>query len=233
LAVLGIALGAGAGYLVATRIVFPLPDVLAASFLEVPDLSGLTVQDAETRLRDVGLLVGPVDSIRHPRVEPGVVVGQTPLPGQLATPGGAIGLSVSEGSERRMVPDVTRMRGDRAITVLATAGFQVSVDSIETDFPAGRVYATVPEGGVERSLPTRVYVTVSLGPPPFPMPNLVGMEEDRARDVIESLGLEVGEIDQDFGFFSFGGPEVIRHTPPADAMVAPGTAVDLVIRRNF
>jgi serine/threonine-protein kinase len=125
------------------------------------------------------------------------------------------------------------MRADRAITVLEAAGFQVTVDSIETDLPEGRVFATVPEPGVDRALPARVYLTVSLGPKQFAMIDLVGLEEDRARELLRAVGLEIGEVEERMDFQFSRGPEILEHTPPAGFLVAPGAKVNLVIRRSF
>jgi eukaryotic-like serine/threonine-protein kinase len=96
--------------------------------------------------REPGVRAGPVDSIRHPRIPAGEIVGQSPLPGQVSLPGGTVELTVSLGPERRPVPDVTRLRADRALTVLETSGFEVTVDSVQADEPEGQVVATEPRG---------------------------------------------------------------------------------------
>ena len=222
--------GAGAGFLFATQVVFPVPES-ASEFFDVPDLRGMSELDAETFLREQGLQLGDMDSISHPDVPPGVVLGQTPLPGQLALPAGEVRLTLSLGPERRPIPDVTRLRADQALTVLEASGFEVTVDSIESDVVEGRVVSSFPEGGVVLPLPANVLLSVSLGPPMVTMPILAGMQEEMARMLVDSLGLTLGEIETRFRF-GFNQGEVLEHFPPADSLIPVGTEVRLVIGRQ-
>jgi eukaryotic-like serine/threonine-protein kinase len=128
-------LGSWGGYLYATQVVFPGAERTASHFEPVPDLRGTSLMEAEQLLEGQRFRMGRVDSIQHPRAQTGVVVGQTPLPGQLLEAEGVVELTLSLGPERRPVPDVTRLRADRAITVLRTTGFEVMVDSVEADEP--------------------------------------------------------------------------------------------------
>lgn len=233
IAAAAVLLGGGSGYLYATHVAFPGPQVQIADFLEVPDLQGMDLAEAEPALRERGLEVGAVDSIRHPDVPRGTILGQSPLPGQLGVIGGEVELTVSLGPGERPVPDVTRLRADRALTVLQTTGFQVVVDSIEAWVAAGRVVETDPGAGSVLTLPGEVRLTVSLGPPMVAMPNLVGLQEEDARTVLDSLGLVLGEVETAFRF-GFSQGEVLEHFPRADSLVARGAEVRMVIgRRGF
>jgi serine/threonine-protein kinase len=226
-------LGFGGGYLYATQVVFPATETSADDFVEVPDLTGLDRSEAEAILLDLGLTAGAVDSIGHPDAPPGIVLGQTPLPGQLAVPSGTVSYSVSIGPERRPIPDVAQLRADQAITLLEATGFEVQIDSVEIDEPIGRVVSTFPEPGVILPLPAIVRVEVSRGPPMVPMPALAGMQEELARALLDSLGLAVGAVEARFRF-GFNQGEVIEHFPPADSLIPAGTPVTLVIgNRGF
>jgi eukaryotic-like serine/threonine-protein kinase len=233
IAVAAILVGWGGGYLFATQVAFPGPEVEAADFREVPNLLGQDMAYAEPALRERGLEVGVVDSIRHPDVAPGRILGQSPLPGQLGVVGGQVEVTISLGPEQRPVPDVTRLRGDRALTVLRTTGFNVVVDSVEAWVPQGRVVETAPGAGAMLTLPGEVRMTVSLGPPMLTMPNLVGLQEERARVLVDSLGLTVGAVETAFRF-GFNQGEVLEHYPRPDSLVARGGEVRLVVgRRGF
>lgn len=225
--------GTGAGYLYATQVAFPAPAAEVDEFRTVPDLRGLTLEEVRVALADVQLEAGRVDSIRHPEIEEGTVMGQTPLAGQLAVPRGEVEVTVSLGPERRPIPDVTRLLASRAVTVLETTGFRVEVDSVEADVAAGRVVETQPEAGEEVTLPGLIRVLVSLGPPLVEMPLLVGMQEEQARELLESLGLEVGEVDTAFRF-GFNQGQVLEQRPEAGEEIPTGSEVRLVVgRRGF
>lgn len=225
--------GTGAGYLYATQVAFPAPVSEVDDFRTVPDLRGMTLEEVRTALGALQLETGRVDSIRHPEIEEGTVMGQSPLAGQLAVPGGGVEVTVSLGPERRPIPDVTRLLASRAVTVLETTGFRVEVDSVEADVAAGRVVETQPRAGEEVTLPGLIRVLVSLGPPLVEMPLLVGMQEEQARELLESLGLAVGEVDTAFRF-GFNQGQVLEQFPEAGEEIAAGSEVRLVVgRRGF
>lgn len=228
LAVVALLAGSGGGYLYATQVVFPADEAEVADFRSVPDLRGMNLEEARTALGDMGLELGEVDSIRHPEASESRIVGQTPLPGQLGVPGGLVDMTISLGPERRPVPDVSRLIASRALTVLQTTGFEVQVDSTESDAPAGRVVETDPAAGEEVTLPSAVRMTVSLGPPLVELPDLVGMQEARARQILDSLGLEVGEVQAQFRF-GFNQGEVLGQLPEAGTEVPRGSIVRLEV----
>ncbi len=224
-------LGTGGGYLYATQLVFPAPEREVVDLRTVPDLRGLTFDEAVSVLGDEGLEAGAVDSIRHPEVAQGRVMGQSPFPGQLALPGGPVEFTVSLGPERRPVPDVSRLIASRALTVLETTGFEVQVDSVEADAPMGRVVETEPAAGEEVTLPAVVRMSVSLGPPLVELPYLVGMQEEQALAVLDSLGLEVGRVETRFRF-GFNQGEVVDQSPEAGEEVPRGSVVHLEVGRR-
>jgi beta-lactam-binding protein with PASTA domain len=224
-------LGSGGGYLYATHVMFPGPETTVADFRTVPDLRDMLVDEAAASLGEAGLVLGEVDSIRHPEVEEGRILGQTPLPGQLGLPGGEVEVTMSLGPERRPVPDVSRLLAGRALTVLETTGFEVEVDSVEADLAAGRVVATVPAAGEEVTLPSSIRMTVSLGPPLVEVPDVLGMQEEQARAILEELGLEVGEIETRFRF-GFNQGEVLGQTPAAGEEIPRGSVVHLEVGRR-
>lgn len=218
--------GFGVGYVVATEVVFPTPAPPPA-LQEVPDLRGLGADQAQEELTAAGLALGETFSVRHPSVPSGAVLGQSPLPGQGALRDAPVHLTLSLGPEVRPVPDVSRLRGDRAATVLSASGFTVLVDSVESDEPAGRVTEIVPPPGTELGLPGEVRLAVSLGPPPFPMPSLVGMAERDAMAMLDSLGLVVSEVMTRLSLRDHGS--IIEQDPPGEAMVELGSAVRLTV----
>ena len=191
----------------------------------------MNAEAAAAVLGSEGLQAGAADSISHPQTPPGRILGQTPLPGQLALPGAAVAFTYSLGPERRSVPDVTELGVARATTLLEAGGFEVLLDSIESPLLAGRVVSTFPEGGVMLPIPARVLVSVSLGPPLIAMPTLAGLAEEAALLLLDSLGLGAGEIETRFRF-GFNQGEVLEHFPPPDSLVAEGTEVRLVIGRR-
>jgi serine/threonine-protein kinase len=222
--------GLGLGYVLATAALFPAP-APPGELLEVPDVRGRAADDAVGSLADARLEVGPLEYLRHPTADSGTVVGQAPLPGQLARPGAAARLTVSLGPERRTIPSVTGLRADRALDVLVSTGLQVRVDSVEDGRPRGQIVAVSPAEGTAISLPGDVRVTVSLGPATVTMPELLGLAVEAARDSLGMLGLQLAEVEEIFQFGRNQG-RVVGQEPPAGAELDRGAEVRLVVGRR-
>lgn len=218
------------GYLGATRILFPAP-APPGELVEVPDVRGRTVHEAIDLFTEAGLELGDLEELRHPLADSGSVVGQAPIPGQLARPGAPARLTVSLGPERRAVPEVQGLRGDRALDVLEASGLTVQVDSVEDSRPRGRVVSVSPAGGTEVALPGAVRLTVSLGPPSVEMPSLLGLGLEEARDSVATLGLEILEVDEVFQFGRNQG-RVVGQDPPEGTVLERGRGVRLVVGRR-
>lgn len=231
LLLVGLALaGWGLGYLVATQLVFPAPPP-PGDLHDVPDLRGASLSRAAERLAGGGLELGAVDSLLHPTAERGAILGQSPLPGQLATPGTPVRVTVSMGPQTRAVPDVVRLDATRARIVLESTGFVVSSDSVESDVPRGRVVEVTPPVDSVLPLPAEVRLAVSTGPPVVVMPLVLGMEEEAAVAALDSLGLVVSEVEEVFRFGRDQGI-VVEQEPAADTELERGAAVRLAVGRR-
>lgn len=223
-------LGSTVGYLVATLFLFPAAPP-PADLLPVPSLEGATLETAGSLLEEAGLTVGTVEYLNHPQVASGAVLGQSPLPGQMALPGDSVRITLSRGPETRTVPEVSRLRADRAVALLEATGFAVRVDSVESREPRGRILTVIPGEGEPLTLPGRVNLRISLGPPAVTMPDLLRLTEDEARDSLSALGLVVSEVEEVFRFGRDQG-RVVSQDPPSGRQLERGTPVRLVIGRR-
>ncbi len=222
--------GLVSGYLVTTRLLFPMPPP-AGDLFEVPDVRGLDRAMALGMMESAGIRAAVTDSFRHPTALKDEVLGQAPLAGQLSTATNTVALTVSLGPVRRPVPDVVRLGLNSARTVLEASGFIVVVDTLLAELPAGQVVEVLPEAGTEVDLPMEVIVLVSTGPPLVPMPLLLGIEQANAEVLLDSLEFELTEIEYRFRFGRDQG-RVVEQFPPADSLVAPGSRVRLVVGRR-
>ena len=215
------------GYLVSTRLLFPLPP-RPGDLFEVPDVRGLDRAVALERIEAAGIHAAVTDSFRHPTALRGEVLGQTPLAGQLSTATDTVVLTVSMGAVRMPVPDVVRLSSTSASTVLEASGFKVVVNLLEDKLPAGLVVEVLPEAGTEVELPMEVRIAVSLGPPLVRMPLLLGIEQENAEVLLDSLGFVLSEVEDCFRFGQDQG-RVVRQFPQPDSLVTPGSRVTLFV----
>ena len=223
-------LGGTFGYLVATQLVFPA-SAAPTGFTEVPDVGGMPVTEASQTFADAGLTVAVIDSLLHPNAAAGSVLGQSPLPGQMADATTEVRLTISAGAQQLPVPEVVGVQLVQATDLLGASGFGFQVDTVESEEPRGEVVSSDPGVGSMVTVPSQISLEVSAGPPPIPMPQLVGMDEEDARSALDSLGLEVGDIEERFRFGLDQG-KVVEQEPAPGVTVDVGSSVRLVVGRR-
>ena len=215
------------GYLITTQLIFPLPPPPGDLF-EVPDIRGGGLASARERLTGAGLVLGEIDSLLHPSVPEALIIGQSPLPGQVLRPESQVRVTVSLGPQLRSVPDVTGLTEDRAQIVLESSGFLVSVDTSQADLPRGRVLEVFPHPDAILPLPARIRMVVSTGPALVAMPLVLGLDREEALILLDSLGLIVSEITEVFRFGRDQGV-VVEQEPASDIELERGAKVRLKV----
>ncbi len=168
------------------------------SVVEVPDLAGLSRDDATRRGREAGLAVEVADS-RHDAARPaGTVMQQDPAPGVEVRPGRTIRVVISLGGESLTVPDVVGRSAREADLELRrdgwTLGDEARVASLSA--PAGTILAQSPAAGSTAAPGTRIHRLVSDGPRAtrWVMPDLTGRPAETADRWVEAHGLRKGAV---------------------------------------
>ncbi|MFD7945072.1 Stk1 family PASTA domain-containing Ser/Thr kinase [Streptomyces sp. NPDC059744] len=102
--------------------------VSKGSPVDVPDLTGLSVQEATDALDEEGLKAEVLPGRVNSPEAAGDIARQSPGGGTQAAAGDTITLTVSKGPRMIEVPDVTGKEVDEATRLLKAAGFEVEVD---------------------------------------------------------------------------------------------------------
>lgn len=167
------------GYLIAIRVLFPPPPVVAQGIV-VPDLVGKVEDAARRELAALGLGDLAITALPSSDIERGTITAQSPLPGQQVRPGAGIRVAVSSGPPRVVIPDVIGFPVDRAASLLTRLGFQVQREEEEVYDEPGRVLRLDPSPGTERELPARVTITFGVA-----RPDTMPMDTTLRRDTLE------------------------------------------------
>ncbi|WP_329053435.1 Stk1 family PASTA domain-containing Ser/Thr kinase [Amycolatopsis sp. NBC_01488] len=157
----------------------------------VPDLKGLSRDDAESKLKDAGLTlnqsVQEVDTDDQNQV--GKVVSQTPQAGNQVQQGTSVSISIGKGKQQKQVPNYIGKTFNEANAALTGMGFTVKRQDQQSDQPKDQVIQQTPNGG---SVPvgSTITLTVSTGPDQnqIQMPSLQGMTVDEAQSKLQSMG---------------------------------------------
>lgn len=133
----------------------------------VPNVVGLTRQDAESALEDAGLRFIVAEN-PSAEVAEGVVMSQLPAAGDSVAQGTTIGIEVSSGppadASTVPVPDVVGKPLAEAQNMLAGAGFEsLPVSVNETGKPQNEIVAQTPEADEDVSAGSTVVIFYSSG----------------------------------------------------------------------
>ena len=201
-----------------------------AAPVEVPDVVGEDIRDAESALRAAGFDVGRTD-VADEKEPAGKVLAQDPAGGQEAPKGTKVNLTVSSGKPKVVVPNVAGKDGDDAIVELTRAGLTPKrVSEPSADVPEGKVIRTDPAAGTSVEKDTTVRVFVSSGPQQVSVPDVVGKTEAEAKKILTDAGFKVATSDRVAVDPSDDG-RVIDQDPDAGDKAPQGSTVTITIGR--
>ena len=199
--------------------------------VEVPNLSGKTLQEAENILREEGLRLGEVTSESSDEVEEDRVISQSPSAGEQVDANSKVNLVVSQGPEPATVPFVVGQQEDDAIAEINAAGLEAEVQRTPDDADEGEVIAQDPEGGSEAEPGDVVIITVSEGSEEEPMPDVTGENGDDAESFLEDrYGLNVDQVEDTSGTCTEPPGNVCSQDPEEGEPVSEGDDATLFVQ---
>lgn len=206
---------------------------LVGDSITVPDVSGMTEDEAQSALENAGFRNISSEFTYHDSVPSGQVIGTTPEANAEATEDTEIVMQVSKGAERKTVPNVVGQKDADAQNAIKSAGLSVGTVTYEySDSVAqGIVISQSVDGGKKVSAGTTVDLVISNGPEPAAkvnVPPVTGTSESNARQLIQNAGLSVGTVTYQHSS-SVAAGYVISCSPGVGSSVDEGTSVSLVV----
>jgi len=207
----------------------PAPRVL-------PELTGLTVDEATAKLDGLGLLVEQADPVFDEAVPQGVVVSWTVPDSPSLTAGGTVlrgttvRLVVSGGPAPRIVPDLSGATLDAATAAVNALGLEIAQapDEFSNTVPVGQIVRQDPAAGSELARGATVTVVLSRGPDLVSMPPLAGLDYNGIRAALEGAGWTVGTVTGDPNTGRLNNVRVNGQEVSVGFTALRGTPVDLV-----
>jgi serine/threonine protein kinase/beta-lactam-binding protein with PASTA domain len=201
-------------------------------------ISGLSVEDATTRLTALGLKVNPATgSTDSPTVAVGAVAQTDPAIGSHATKGSEVRLLLSTGPKLLPVPVFVGMTQDQAEAAIKAAPFTLGdlISQFDASIPTGTVIeALAADGTTLTGVATygegqRVSLVVSVGS----LPEVSGLSVADATTKLGAVGLTIGAIKQDNFSDTVPQGNVIRaQATDGTSPVRKGDTVDLVTSKG-
>jgi serine/threonine-protein kinase len=194
--------------------------------VEVPDIVGLTEDEAIRTLSDAGFVPQGLPDQPSADVEAGTVMSQDPVSGGELDEGSTVKYVVSRGVETGTVPNVVGQKRSTAEKTLKDAGFKVKIkEQSSEDVAKGLVISQSPDKGFVGAKGSTVTLIVSKGPERYKVPDVIGKTEAEARAAIEKAKLVA-----DVAYFnSEDTGKVEEQSPAGGTMVKAGTTVGILI----
>ena len=157
--------------------------------VNVPNLVGKTLPQAEQALQDANLTVGQESAIASDEKK-GSVLRQSETPGSLIDEGTAVDITYSGGPKTKIVPDVSNMNLQQATAALEERKFQV-VPVVDNESTEAKNQVTRTSPGPSTRLPVGSQVKVFYSSGFKTVPGVVGMTQDNATSALEAAGFTV------------------------------------------
>jgi serine/threonine-protein kinase len=166
----------------------------------IPDVVGLTLDEAETRLGSAGIAARWVEERDRfdADVPPGKVVLQVPKAGTPAKRRSTVEVALSRGRERVEVPDLAGQPIQTVLVHLAAAGLSLgrSFGVYSPGGAEGSVVLQTPSPGtlVDPATPVDLYLRIADTGESFVMPDLIYRSYDGVRAFFEGRGFRFGSV---------------------------------------
>ena len=193
--------------------VFLLPKLFGSTGTELacPSFVGQSYDEIVNNPEYADLNINPVSYDYNNQYDAGKVYKQEPDPGRSIKKKSTIKVWVSTGKKSLSVPDVYGLESAMAISTLRSHGLTVNqVDQEDENTAKDRVVKTVPAKGESVPEGGEVTIYVSTGPPVLyvDLPNVVGMNQNEAKQLLLEKGLTIGSVTK------------VDSTSPADIVVS-------------
>ena len=141
-----------------------------------------------------------------------------------------VDLSLSQGPEPILVPDVVGLQRTAAESNIVTAKLAVgTVTQVYSDtIPKGQVSAQDPAAGQTVDAGAPINLTVSLGAEPVTVPDVVGLTRTLAESTLLNADLALGSITEAYDN-TIPENQVMAQDPAAGTSVTPQTPVHLTV----
>lgn len=158
----------------------------------VPDVKGMTVDQAQSTLKGAGFTLGAVAYDENATGAAGAVVLQNPAADKRAKSGTAVSLTVA-GFPPVATPDLSGLDKDKAEVALVATGLTLGAvtESYDASAPAGIVASQTPAPSVEAPRGSPVTLVISKGPAPVAVPQVKGKTQAEATTLLEAAGFKV------------------------------------------
>lgn len=195
--------------------------------VEVPNLQGMTEQQAAGTLEGLGLELGGITDqyIEEESEKAGVVISQDPEWGTLLARGEKVNVTVTREMRMPDVEGMTRAEAEDALKKLGISIIEIQNVPTQDEDEANMVLSQDPAGGRLISPNTSVKLEVGVEQKRVAVPDVVGETRDTANEDLQAAGFQVEVVEEASSEVPEG--RVIRQSPLANQKALEGSTVTI------
>jgi serine/threonine-protein kinase len=200
--------------------------------ISVPSLVGMSQSEAKSNLKSLGLNIEVIEEVFSEDVAKGKIISSKPGGGGKISPAGTVGLVISKGKERIVIPVFKGMTPDVVAGQISDLGLTVGQisESYDMKIAAGYVIASDPKEGSEVKSKSIVNLIVSKGVEQLTLSSYVGKGGEQALSELNDLGFDI-DVKYSFSDKVFKG-QVITQSPEKAELIGKGSKIELVISKG-
>ena len=187
----------------------------------VPNVVGMTKDDAERVIKDAGFAVGTETEEASETVVAGAVISQSVKAKSEAKAGSSIGITVSKGSDKPA----------KRVSVPSLIGMSKAEDPVYSeDAKPGTIFKQSVAAGTEVEEGSTVSFTAALGKDFAIVPRVIGLDRDGAFDALKKASFNVDIIEAYSGNVAAG--KVMYQNPSEGVQCVSGTKVTITLSKG-
>jgi beta-lactam-binding protein with PASTA domain len=210
--------------------------VAVPKLIVMPNLLNRSIEQARMILNEYKLVLRTATE-RESDTQPNIILEQEPKAGVKIKAGSLVDLIVSKQRQTIQtvaMPDLINKTISAARELLNQRKLQLGlVDSMASDQVPNTIISQSPEAYTKVEVGSTVNVIVSKQekfPEPVEVPNLINLKLEQARELINRVGLQLGQVKEEE---SNKAPNlVLSQNPEAHTKVDSGSVVDLIISKE-
>jgi len=159
----------------------------------VPSLAGLTLQQAKSQLKDLGLNLNIAREEFSEDIPEGKVISSDPAGGGRSEPDGTVSVTISRGKERYAVPNLQGLKLEVAESLLKDNKLIVGevIEEFSTEFPKNFIMRSAPAAGEKIKRDSQVNIFISKGIEQVGISSYKGKSGEQALNELTEAGFEV------------------------------------------
>jgi len=212
---------------------FIFPWYVSSPEITVPEVKGLSEEEAIEKLEDANLEPVVGDTTYDVKFAKGTIILQKPAAGEIVKEGRRIYLFISGGEPLVMVPNLKGKSIRDAKFSLERIGLKLGrIEEVPSDNPKDMIFDQEYAEGtrLKKGSLVGIYISVGEGEGSVEVPDLVGKSLSEAEKILTENSLTIGKINYQRSF-SLLPNTVLDQYPSKGNKVNPGDRVDLFVTK--